>query len=183
LSAPARLRRQTSAADRAKSALEAVAQPGETKRGERPSTKRGVFADRMGSRMKLAVSHQLRREAGIGLGIALLWGGAAPLAARSPEAAFLAENAAAMAKMHRDMSVAPSGDVDHDFVAMMVPHHQGAIDMARAVLRYGQNEQVRRLAQEIVVEQEQEIAAMRLAVDQSAASPPPPMAAGKPEQH
>lgn len=86
--------------------------------------------------------------------------------ARSPEAAFLAENEAAMAKMHREMHVAPSGDVDRDFVAMMVPHHQGAIDMARAVLRYGRNEQIRRLAQEIIIEQQQEIALMRLAVAQ-----------------
>lgn len=80
------------------------------------------------------------------------------------EAAFLAENDAAMNKMMADMAVKPSGDVDRDFVAMMVPHHQGAIDMAQAVLRYGRNEQLRRLAQEIVVTQQQEIAAMRLAV-------------------
>jgi hypothetical protein len=47
---------------------------------------------------------------------------------------------------------------------MMVPHHQGAIDMARAELRYGKNEQLKRIAQEIIVGQQQEIAAMRLAV-------------------
>ena len=82
----------------------------------------------------------------------------------SAEAPFLAENEAAMSKMMADMTVRPTGDVDRDFVAMMVPHHQGAIDMAQAVLRYGRNEQLRRLAQEIVVTQQQEIAAMRLAV-------------------
>jgi uncharacterized protein (DUF305 family) len=82
----------------------------------------------------------------------------------SGEAPFLAENDVAMNKMMADMTVKPTGDVDRDFVAMMVPHHQGAIDMARAVLRYGHNEQLRRLAQEIVVTQQQEIAAMRLAV-------------------
>jgi Domain of unknown function (DUF305) len=82
----------------------------------------------------------------------------------SDETPFLAENDAAMSKMMADMTVKPSGDVDRDFVAMMVPHHQGAIDMAQAVLRYGHNEQLRRLAQEIVVTQQQEIAAMRLAV-------------------
>jgi hypothetical protein len=49
---------------------------------------------------------------------------------------------------------------------MMVPHHQGAIDMALAVLRHGRNPQIRRLAQEIIVTQEQEIAVMRLAVGQ-----------------
>jgi uncharacterized cupredoxin-like copper-binding protein len=85
-------------------------------------------------------------------------------AGSSDEAAFLAEDNAAMAKMMNDMAVKPSGDVDHDFVAMMIPHHQGAIDMAEAVLRYGHNEQLKRLAQEIIVTQQQEIAAMQLAL-------------------
>jgi uncharacterized protein (DUF305 family) len=99
-------------------------------------------------------------------------GGADLTAAASSgaEAAYLAENDAAMAKMMNDMTVKPTGDVDRDFVAMMVPHHQGAIDMALAVLRYGRNEQLRRLAQEIIVTQQQEIAAMRLA----AGEPLPP---------
>jgi uncharacterized protein (DUF305 family) len=88
------------------------------------------------------------------------------------EAAFLAENDAAMAKMMRDMTVQPTGDIDRDFVAMMVPHHQGAIDMAQAVLRYGKNERIRRLAQEIVIEQAQEITAMHRAVDASVGSNP-----------
>ena len=82
------------------------------------------------------------------------------------EARFLAENNNAMTKMMAGMSIKPSGDVDEDFVAMMVPHHQGAIDMAQAELRYGHNEQLRRIAQEIVVEQQQEIVAMRLALGQ-----------------
>jgi hypothetical protein len=47
---------------------------------------------------------------------------------------------------------------------MMVPHHQGAIDMAMIELRYGRNEQLRRIAQEIIVDQMQEIAAMKLAI-------------------
>jgi uncharacterized protein (DUF305 family) len=81
----------------------------------------------------------------------------------SAEVAFLKENDAAMTKMMNDMAVKPTGDVDHDFVAMMVAHHQGAIDMAEAELRYGQNEQLRRIAQEIVAEELQEIAAMRAA--------------------
>ena len=68
--------------------------------------------------------------------------------------------------MMNEMAVRPTGDVDVDFVAMMVPHHQGAIDMAVTVLRYGRNPQIRRLAQEIIVTQQQEIAAMRLAVGQ-----------------
>ena len=81
----------------------------------------------------------------------------------SDEQPFLSENDAAMNKMMADMTVKPTGDVDRDFVAMMVPHHQGAIDMAQAELKYGHNEQLRRLAQEIVVTQQQEIAVMRLA--------------------
>ena len=84
----------------------------------------------------------------------------------SGEGPYLVENDAAMKKMMSDMAITPTGDVDSDFVAMMVPHHQGAIDMAVAVLRHGRNPQVRRLAQEIIVTQQQEITAMRLAVGQ-----------------
>jgi uncharacterized protein (DUF305 family) len=80
------------------------------------------------------------------------------------EAPFLAENDAAMKKMMNDMMVKPTGDVDRDFVAMMVAHHQGAVDMAQAFLRYGRNEQLRRLCQEIIVTQSQEITTMRRAV-------------------
>ena len=73
------------------------------------------------------------------------------------------------------MKVTPTGDVDADFAAMMIPHHQGAIDMALAELRYGKNEQLRRIAQEIIVDQQQEIVAMRLALGQPlpAAAPAP----------
>ena len=75
----------------------------------------------------------------------LVLGAPSLLAADSSEAAFLNENDLAMQQMHKAMHVPPSGDVDRDFVAMMVPHHQGAIDMAKAVLRYGKNEQLRRI--------------------------------------
>jgi hypothetical protein len=84
--------------------------------------------------------------------------------ALSEEAPFLSENVRAMTRMLVAMQIKPSGNVDHDFAAMMIPHHQGAIDMAIAVLRYGRNAQIRRLAQEIIVTQQQEIAAMRLAL-------------------
>ena len=80
------------------------------------------------------------------------------------EAPFLQENDAAMVKMMNDMAVKPTGDVNRDFVEMMLPHHQGAIDMAVAYLRYGSNEQLKRIAQEIIVDQQQEIAAMRMAL-------------------
>jgi uncharacterized protein (DUF305 family) len=89
---------------------------------------------------------------------------------RAAEAPYLAENNAAMAKMMLGMAAKPTGDVDRDFVAMMVPHHQAAIDMAIALLRYGHNEKLRHLAQEIIVTQQQEIATMRLAVGEP--SPP-----------
>ncbi|MDN7181421.1 DUF305 domain-containing protein [Caballeronia sp. SEWSISQ10-4 2] len=97
---------------------------------------------------------------------------AADTASGGPEAPFLTENDQAMTRMMDGMSVKPSGDVDRDFVAMMIPHHQGAIDMAQAELRYGHNEQLRRIAQEIIVEQQQEITAMRVALGQ----PLPPSA-------
>lgn len=96
--------------------------------------------------------------------IAASLGCAAPLAASTPADGFKAENDAAMDKMMAAMAIKPTGDVDRDFVEMMIPHHQGGIDMAIAELRYGKNEQLRRVAQEIIVEQQQEIAAMRLAL-------------------
>ena len=92
--------------------------------------------------------------------------------ADSNQTAFAADNNAAMTRMMAGMDVKPSGDIDRDFAAMMIPHHQGAIDMALAELRYGNNEQLRRIAQEIIVDQQQEIAAMRFALGQ----PLPPSA-------
>jgi hypothetical protein len=100
---------------------------------------------------------------------------AAPLRGASvEEAPFFAENSAAVSRMMIGIAIAldrkePSGD----FVAMMSAHHQGPIDMAEAVLRYGRNERLRRLAQEIIVTQQQEIAAMRLAVGESLPPPVP----------
>ena len=94
-------------------------------------------------------------------------------AAAVDEAPFLKENDDAMTKMMNDMAIKPSGDIDRDFVAMMSPHHQGAIDMAISELRYGKNEQLRRIAQEIIVDQMQEIAAMRLAIGEPATDTTP----------
>ena len=99
--------------------------------------------------------------------------GSAPAA----EAPYLAENVSAMTQMMINMGIRPAGDVDTDFVAMMVPHHQGAIEMAQAELRYGRNEQLKRLSQEIIVTQQQEIGAMRLALGQ-----PLPLPAPAPDQ-
>ena len=88
------------------------------------------------------------------------------------EASYIAENVSAMTKMMFDMGIRPSGDIDGDFVAMMTPHHQGAIEMARAELRFGHNERLKRMAQEIIVTQRDEIAAMRLAVGLPPSVPP-----------
>lgn len=115
-----------------------------------------------------------------------------PSGAATPQEAFVAENDAAMDKMMAAMAIKPSADIDHDFAAMMIPHHQGAIEMAQAELRYGRNEQLRRIAQEIIVDQQQEIAAMNLALDQplppSAPAPtqgsmPAPATATAPDMH
>lgn len=68
----------------------------------------------------------------------------------------------AMTTMDTGMKQAPmTGDPDHDFAAMMIPHHQGAVDMAKAELLYGKNPVLRRLAQEIVVTQNSEITVMQ----------------------
>jgi uncharacterized protein (DUF305 family) len=67
----------------------------------------------------------------------------------------------ANARMHRDMAIAFTGNADVDFVRGMIPHHQGAIDMARVVLQFGTNEQTKKWANEIIAAQEREIAEMR----------------------
>src|ERR1700740_320719 len=104
----------------------------------------------------------------LGLGIGGLACVSPAAVAANPEGPFLALNETAMNKMMAGMAVKPTRDADRDFVAMMVPHHQGAIDMAEAELLYGHNQKLLRIAQEIVVEQLQEIAAMRLAIGEPA---------------
>jgi uncharacterized protein (DUF305 family) len=70
---------------------------------------------------------------------------------------------ASMERMHIAMaSVKPSGDGDIDFVRLMLPHHQAAIDMAKTQLVFGKDPQMRRLAQEIITDQQSEIELMRL---------------------
>jgi uncharacterized protein (DUF305 family) len=69
---------------------------------------------------------------------------------------------AAMDKMHEEMAAWPqTGDPDRDFLAMMIPHHAGAVEMARLALIYGSDPLVRQLAEEIIAGQQAEIAAMR----------------------
>jgi len=91
-----------------------------------------------------------------------------PSAQKSPGAELLNETpfgaalTAGMEVMHQDMSNAIfTGEADRDFLATMIPHHFGAIEMSRLILLHGKNERVRRLAQGIIIEQQSEIEAMR----------------------
>lgn len=69
--------------------------------------------------------------------------------------------AAANDRMHRDMAIAFSGNPDVDFVKGMIPHHQGAIDMAKVVLEHGRDPAIRRLARAVIKAQNSEIAMMK----------------------
>lgn len=76
----------------------------------------------------------------------------------SPAAkAFIAANA----KMHKDMTMTFSGDADVDFINGMLPHHVGAVDMAKIVLQYGKDPEVKKLAEEIIKAQNTEIDFMK----------------------
>jgi uncharacterized protein (DUF305 family) len=88
----------------------------------------------------------------------------AALAQTEPRAtSFMQAMKESMERMDNSMKSAPMNrDIDHDFCTMMIPHHQGAIDMAKAELLYGKNPVMRRLAEEIVVDQQSEIQAMQL---------------------
>jgi uncharacterized protein (DUF305 family) len=65
------------------------------------------------------------------------------------------------AKMHKAMSITYTGNADTDFVNGMIPHHEGAVDMAKTVLAFGKDPEVRKLAEAIIKAQESEIALMR----------------------
>jgi len=83
---------------------------------------------------------------------------AAPAGAETPASK---ELNAANEKMHKDMAIKFTGDADTDFVSGMIPHHQGAVDMAKVVLKYGKDPEVRKLAEEVIRTQEAEISFMR----------------------
>lgn len=85
--------------------------------------------------------------------------GAAP--ASSKDSAATTAYKAANEKMHKGMEIPFSGDADVDFVRGMIPHHQGAIDMAKVVLAHGKDPALKTLANNIIAEQEKEIAMMR----------------------
>ncbi|RXT37791.1 DUF305 domain-containing protein [Bradyrhizobium betae] len=80
------------------------------------------------------------------------------------EQQFLFEIDLAMSNMNRRMLMTPTGEIDRDFVNVMVPHHQGAIDMARAEIKYGRNDELRQLARRMMSEQKEEISSLRHAL-------------------
>jgi uncharacterized protein (DUF305 family) len=85
-------------------------------------------------------------------------GTAAPAA---PDSAATQAYKAANDKMHKEMGISFTGDPDVDFVRGMIPHHQGAVDMAKVVLAHGKDPELRKLAEGVIAEQEKEIAFMR----------------------
>jgi uncharacterized protein (DUF305 family) len=89
-------------------------------------------------------------------------------------AQFMRVMSGSMERMDRQMATAPmNGNADHDFASMMIPHHEGAIGMAKAELIYGKNPVMRRLAQEILVDQQSEIDAMQLWLEKTTTGNPP----------
>jgi uncharacterized protein (DUF305 family) len=84
-------------------------------------------------------------------------GHAQPAVASESTKAFEAANE----RMHKDMAIRFTGNADVDFVRGMIPHHQGAIDMAEIVLKHGKDEWVKKLAREVIAAQRREIAEMR----------------------
>jgi len=88
----------------------------------------------------------------------------------SEEQSFLSESATAMHKVMADMTIKPTGDIDREFVEIMVPHHQGAVDMVKAEPIYGRNEQLRRLAWQVVATQQGEITVVQNTVSEGKSS-------------
>jgi uncharacterized protein (DUF305 family) len=88
-----------------------------------------------------------------------------------------------MQTMHQTMSsIQSTGSNDEDFIRLMIPHHQAAIDMAKAELMHGQDPQMRRLAQEIITDQESEIELMQLWLRQHDGQKSKPATSGVKEQ-
>ena len=96
-----------------------------------------------------------------------------PSQGHSDDSEFMERMNASMTAMNGSMKAAAmNGIVDHDFAAMMIPHHEGAIEMAKAELSFGKDPTMRRLAQEILVDQKSEIDAMNLWLAKRGGAPP-----------
>ena len=105
--------------------------------------------------------------AGIALAQGLHHGDANSDGTNSADSTFVSQMMQAMDQMNSGMMAAkPTGDPDRDFAAMMIPHHQGAIDMAKVELIYGHDPVLRRLAEGIIVEQQQEIELMQRSLNE-----------------
>jgi uncharacterized protein (DUF305 family) len=105
------------------------------------------------------------------VGLALAQGPHGHTGSGLAESEFAAQMMRAMERMDAGMMAAkPTGNPDRDFAAMMLPHHQGAIDMAKIELTYGRDPVLRRLAQGIIVAQQQEIGLMQRYLHEGSAS-------------
>lgn len=87
--------------------------------------------------------------------------------AGAAQSASSAEYAKAMEIMHRDMAIKYTGNPDVDFVRGMIPHHEGAVAMAKIVLKHGKDPEIRKLAEDVVKAQEAEIAMMKKWLEQN----------------
>jgi hypothetical protein len=127
--------------------------------------------------LRSGASHVVVFVAGIGLALVLAPRAGdfiGPLRAPPPFAAtseFHRALQTVMVRMDAAMCITPSADADRDFARAMIPHHQGAVEMAQLELLYGRDPRLRRLAQGIVVEQSQEIALMRSLLASSSVGP------------
>jgi uncharacterized protein (DUF305 family) len=94
-------------------------------------------------------------------------------AKEAEERQFLFANDLAISNMSREMLLTPTGDIDRDFAAIMIPQHQGTIDMGEAELKYGRNDELRRLAEKIVARQQQDISILRRVAGEDVATSAP----------